>query len=120
MTESHVLRRCLLKASAIGARLFRNNVGTATTGDGSRIRFGLCKGSGDLVGWTPRTVTPDMVGRTVAVFTSIEIKCGMTRVTKEQRAFQNAVTEAGGIAVICRSEQEALAAMTATESHGRA
>jgi ribosomal protein S19 len=38
------------------------------------VQFGLCKGSADLIGWKRVTVTPEMVGSTVAVFTSIEVK----------------------------------------------
>jgi hypothetical protein len=60
-------------------RLFRNNTGTLRDQHGRPVSFGLCKGSADLIGWKRVTVTPEMVGSTVAVFTSIEVKTATGR-----------------------------------------
>ena len=38
----------------------------------TKITYGLQPGSGDRIGYTELVITPDMVGRKVAVFTSIE------------------------------------------------
>lgn len=94
-------------------RLFRNNVGTAYEGKKAMLNnsvvltelrlvtFGLCVGSSDLVGWTEVEITPEMVGKKVAIFTAVEVKKEKGgRVKKEQRAFLKAVEKAGGIAEI--------------------
>lgn len=88
-------------------RLFRNNVGMAETSDGRVVRFGLCKGSSDLVGWKSVAVTPDMVGKRVAVFIALEVKAGKGRTTEAQRAFLDRVAVDGGIAGVARSVGEA-------------
>jgi hypothetical protein len=94
--------------------LFRNNVGTAYQGqmgsiNGDRVllyprfvEFGLCKGSSDLIGWTEITITPDMVGKRIAVFTAVEVKTKTGRVSDEQKRFIKNVNDAGGIAKIER------------------
>lgn len=104
-----------------GVRLFRQNVGTGWTGskvernrDGSitirdprPLHAGLCKGSADLIGWRSLKVTPDMVGDTVAVFASIEVKGKNARTTVEQLNWLENVLAAGGLAGIVRSVPEA-------------
>lgn len=67
------------------------------------------KGACDLPGWTSVVITPEMVGRTVAVFTSIEAKGSTGRPTDDQRNWMEQVVKAGGIAGIVRSGDEALA-----------
>jgi hypothetical protein len=37
------------------------------------LKYGLCLGSSDLIGWTIREITPDMVEKKVAVFTAIQV-----------------------------------------------
>ena len=101
-------------------RLFRNNVGTGwvgkTTHQGSRViienprplQAGLCQGSSDLIGWTTVEVTPDMVGKKIAVFTAVEVKASTGKVSSEQINFIQRVREAGGIAGAVRSEADAI------------
>ena len=67
------------------------------------MQFGLCKGSADLIGWTSRTITKEMVGQQVAIFTSIEVKTPTGRVRPEQQQWLAAVQAAGGIAAVARS-----------------
>jgi hypothetical protein len=56
-------------------RLFRNNTGTLPDPrTGRPVQFGLARGSADLIGWRTITITPEMVGQRVAIFTSIEVK----------------------------------------------
>ena len=88
--------------------LFRNNVGTARTATGSVVKFGLCKGSSDLIGWTTIEITPEMVGRTVAVFTAIEVKSATGRASKEQKNFIKSIHRCGGIAGVARSLDDAV------------
>jgi hypothetical protein len=42
---------------------------------------GLVKATADLIGWRSITITPDMVGTTVAIFASIEVKTPTGRVS---------------------------------------
>lgn len=77
------------------------------------IGFGMVNGSPvagacDLPGWTTVVIDAGMVGRKVAVFTSIECKRtvgGMT--SPEQLSWMNQVRGAGGIAGVANSPQEA-------------
>lgn len=89
-------------------RLFRNQVGQLPDPrTGRMVQFGLARGSADLVGWRTITITPDMVGQRVAVFTSIEVKTERGRVRSEQHAWLSTVQQSGGIAGIARSIQDA-------------
>ena len=89
-------------------RLFRNQVGQLPDPHtGRMVQFGLARGSADLIGWRTITITPDMVGRQVAVFTSIEVKTERGRVRPEQHAWLGCVQAAGGIAGIARSIADA-------------
>lgn len=98
----------LALGSLSNVRMFRNNVGTATTEDGRFIQFGLCKGSSDLIGYVSKEITPDMVGKRVAIFSALEVKTAKNKATTQQQAFINRVCLDGGIAGIVRNEQEAL------------
>jgi hypothetical protein len=71
------------------------------------VQFGLARGSADLIGWRTITITPEMVGTQLAVFTSIEVKTPTGRVRPEQQAWQRTVSNAGGIAGIARSIRDA-------------
>lgn len=119
-TEMGVLREILLRLSAGSTRLFRNNVGEAWMGlprtlltggiviaKPVRVKFGLVKGSCDLIGWHSVTVTPDMVGQTVAVFVGIEVKSAQGKVRPEQQTFIDAATAAGARVGVARSVEQA-------------
>jgi len=104
--ETNVLKRVQLKATELGARLFRNQVGHYKLADGRRLTSGLCNGSSDLIGWTPIIITDDMVGGQVAVFTAIEVKTDTGRVQENQQKFIENVLRAGGYAGVARSDEE--------------
>lgn len=90
-------------------RLFRNQVGSLPDPrTGRLVTFGLARGSADLIGWRTVTITPDMVGHRLAVFTSIEVKTPTGRIRPDQAAWMGAVQAAGGIAGIARSVPDAL------------
>lgn len=72
-----------------------------------RVQFGMHRGSGDLIGWRSVTVTPDMLGRTVAILASVEVKAPRGRPTPEQIHWADTVRAAGGIAGIACSPEEA-------------
>lgn len=121
VVESTLLRMILRKLGARpDVRLFRNQVGgawhgsvvrqqgrTVTLANARPVRVGLAVGSSDLVGWATVTITPEMVGRRVAVFTAIEVKTPNVTATAEQETFIARVQEAGGIAGVARSPEDA-------------
>jgi hypothetical protein len=95
------------------ARIFRNQVGSLPDPrTGRLVTFGLAKGSADLIGWRTITVTPDMVGTRLAIFTSIEVKTATGRLRPEQQQWIHAVTHAGGLAGIARSVNDAQALLS--------
>ena len=111
----------LALGSKKNVRLFRNNVGMAYIGrvivqtptritlqDYRPLHAGLVKGSSDLIGWKSIEITPDMVGKRVAVFTAIEVKANhSSRRTTEQMQFIKVVRDDGGHAGIATSPEEA-------------
>lgn len=121
MSETPLQREIHLRlGSRPDVRLFRNNQGVARepTADGRTryIRYGVCNpGGSDLIGWRQVVVTPDMVGKKVALFLAVEVKTPGAR-TKKDRAkrqadFRNAVQRAGGIAIVATSPEDADAAI---------
>lgn len=107
-------------------RIFRNNTGVAWQGrraivtlggekrsallDPRPIKFGLCVGSSDLIGWQSVTVTPDMVGKKIAVFVALEVKAGAI-VTEGQEKFLQAVRAAGGVGEVVTDTLDTAAAL---------
>ena len=112
MSEQRIQQEIRLAISHGDTKVFRNNTGTLKDANGRPVQFGLCKGSADLIGWTTRTVTPDMVGTQVAVFLSIEVKTPTGRLRPEQQQWLNVVQAAGGIAGVARSVEDALRIVT--------
>ena len=112
-SEQTIQQHIRIACSTGDTRLFRNNTGTLKDHHGRPVQFGLCKGSADLIGWTTRTITPDMVGQQVAVFTSIEVKTATGRLRPEQQQWLDAVQAAGGIAGVARSVEDAQRLTTA-------
>ena len=108
--ETKIMNTILMALSKAGCLLFRNESAGAWVGkvlhkdanqvtltDARMIRFGLAVGSADIIGIAP-------CGR----FLAIEIKTSKGRPTKEQLRFIEAVNNAGGIAGIARSVEDAL------------
>ena len=108
MSETPILKRIQIAVAKLGVKIFRNNVGTLRDERGRYVSYGLCVGSSDLIGWFPTVVTPQMVGRKVAIFIAIEIKTETGVATFEQYQFIQAVNRDGGIGFIARSEGEAI------------
>ena len=94
-------------------RLLRNNVGGLKDATGRFVAYGLgshgghvLRGPSDLIGWRTITITPDMVGSQIAVFAAIEVK-DKARATPEQKQFIKQVQQAGGLAGVAHSAEEA-------------
>ena len=113
MSEQRIQQEIRLAVSKGDTRVFRNNTGTLRDANGRPVTFGLCKGSADLIGWRTVTITPEMVGQRIAVFTSIEVKTATGRLRPEQQQWLDAVQAAGGIAGVARSVEDALRITTA-------
>jgi hypothetical protein len=118
MSETDLQQRIRL---ALGTRpdlrLFRNNTGTLPDPrTGRPVQFGLARGSADLIGYRTVTITPDMVGQQVAVFTSLEVKTPTGRIRPEQTNWLHAIKRAGGIAAIVRSVDDARDAIDPSDS----
>jgi hypothetical protein len=114
MKESPLAKKILLKIGSMpGIRIFRNNVGLAYQGKTEffenprrvviknfrMIKFGLLVGSGDYIGWKTVTITPDMVGKKIAQFLSVEVKTETGVRSEEQKNWAEIVRFNGGIAV---------------------
>lgn len=104
--------RAVFNTSGTGVRVWRNNVGAKMI-DGQWLTWGLAVGSGDLIGLRSVVITPDMVGKTIGVFFSAEIKTDTGRLSGEQAAWQQTIRKLGGIAETFRTEEEAREWMTA-------
>ena len=118
--ESKILKDIHHGFSRGTCRLFRNNVGQSLTGvdyswAGSSclvrkaewIRYGLCVGSSDLIGWRTLKITQDMVGQNIAQFVAVEVKSSRGRVTQQQKSFLDLVNNMGGRAGVARSLSDA-------------
>lgn len=90
------------------AASFRLQVGDMVLREARPFDTGLPKGFSDLFGGTYVTITPDMVGKTVAVFTGLEAKGPNGRLTKHQQFFLDAVVRMGGIGGVFRSPEQAV------------
>lgn len=133
MKENNVMRMVWGAVAHLGCRLFRLNTGRAWMSnlgpkgvvqmtDGSvvihaarSIAIGYAtpdgkslNGASDLQGWTSIVVTPELVGRRIAVFTAIETKNskGGTKLA-EQKNFIEQICKAGGIAGFASSPAQA-------------
>ncbi len=125
--ESNITNLIMKAASKLGDRLFRVNTGMAWVGQPLKgiigqtvrlmpgdivlrharpIRMGLVNGGSDLIGWRSVIITPDMVGKKLAIFLAPEIKTATGRLRPEQHNFIRVVNEAGGKAFVCRSADE--------------
>ena len=115
MSESNLSKDIQIVATKYRCILYRNNSGKFKDRFGRWVSFGLGNVStllwnqwktSDLVGYTIVTVTPDMIGRELAVFTAIEVKLPDAKVDaryKAQKKFIDQVKNHGGIAAICNS-----------------
>lgn len=110
--ERDLLRELLRAASALGARLFRNQIGAYRLARpqciecqrfGRVLTSGLCVGSSDLVGWVPVVIGPEHLGRTLAVFCGVEAKRADGRLSEPQRAFLAALERDGAVSGVARS-----------------
>jgi len=81
--EAQVQQEIQLHARGHHCHLMRNNSGALKDETGRLVRYGLGNvskqhndkiKSSDLIGYTKITITPEMVGLEIAVFTAVEVK----------------------------------------------
>lgn len=126
MTKEHDLQNIIrlhVSKTQLGT-LFRANVGQGWTGKVQRMHMtpdtntillvnprpfstGLPVGFPDLFGFVPVTITPDMVGRQVAVFAAVEVKQKTGRISVKQRDMLAFLQRQGARAGIARSVDDA-------------
>lgn len=98
--ETNIWRQIILDAQELGFRLFRNQRYKGFSDKGAWLDCGVGgNGGSDLIGYRITTITPDMVGRTVAVFSAIEVKVKGGNKGLDQKMFLEAVEKNGGIAL---------------------
>jgi hypothetical protein len=110
-SEHEIQQRIRLACGHGPVRLWRNNTGALVDQQGRFVRFGLCKGSSDLIGLRSLEITPELVGQRIAQFVALEIKTDCGIVSPEQQAFLQLVQHLGGLGAVCRSIAEAQAAL---------
>lgn len=123
--ESNIFKACQIRATELGARLWRQNSGISWAGKTTRvekngqytlktgdviIRNGYALRSGfpgisDGGGYCMVTVTPEMVGQSLPVVLQIETKADGA-VTDEQRKFISHIRKVGGRAGIARHQDD--------------
>lgn len=115
MSESAVQRSIRVRLSELKLPFLRIQVGTFLTMQGKPIHIGE-KGVSDLIGITPHVITEADIGRTVGIFTALEVKQTGGHTAKERKANQGAylkmVNRMGGLGAIVKSEEDAEAVVT--------
>lgn len=96
-TEANILNDCLIALAEAGHLVWRQNTGVLKDANGRPIKFGLCKGSSDIIGLTSG-----------GVFLAVECKTATGRIRPEQKLFIAAVRKSGGRAGIARSAEDAV------------
>ena len=97
-SERNIQALILMALSEAGCLVWRQDTGAyKDQKTGRLIRYGLCKGSSDIIGMTPS-----------GQFLAVEVKTSKGRVRPEQEAFISAVLRAGGRAGVARSVADAL------------
>jgi hypothetical protein len=117
--ESDLYPAIMAECSRGGTRVFRQQSGLSWQGtviertqqrlilaNPRAIRSGV-PGMADLGGFTTITVTPDLVGETLAIYLAIEAKAARGRLTDEQADFLKLVLRCGGRAGVARSVEDA-------------
>jgi len=120
--ETNISHKTELAASKLGFAMHRNNTGVfyAIKDHGfkrnqafvnllnkffRRVQAGLGKGTSDLIGWRTVEITPDMVGKRIAIFAALEIKTDKGRASPEQINFVKQVRAEGGIAEFVKGDE---------------
>lgn len=126
--EDEVQQLVQIEAAKTGIILMRNNSGALKDITGRLVRYGLGNTSdkinenwksSDLIAITPIVITPEMVGKTIGVFTAVEMKREGWKYSSEKREvaqlnFIEWVNKKGGIAFFCNGVDNFIKEMKAS------
>lgn len=98
MTEEHAIQNAIRLALSGSCVIFRTNVGSGRTKNGSYLNTGVPKGYSDLNGHRKSD------GRAIY----IEVKTKSGKVSDDQKNFIKKMKATGAIAGICRSVEDAV------------
>lgn len=88
--------------------LYRNRRGMVDLPNGGKMPIGLGpNGTGDLVGYIRVQITPEMVGRTLPIYTEIESKTETGRLADHQLARIEELRDADAISGCARNAEDA-------------
>ncbi len=96
-SEKELTEELICSEAETGSILFRNNVGLGYTKTGTPFKYGMGKGSSDQIGYKSIVVTPDLIGKKIAIFQAIEIKTLTDKISCEQIIFYLNILISGGI-----------------------
>lgn len=118
-SEANIQREIMLACSEAGITIWRNNTANGWQGDkiikkgrdlllvnARPIKCGLCVGSSDLIGIKPVVIQQEHVGKTMGIFTAIEVKTRRGIASEEQKIFIKHVESKGGIGIVARSDED--------------
>jgi len=119
-SESDIQQLIRIRASELGMRIWRNNVGAGRLENGAFMRWGLANDSAqlntviksaDLIGIKPVLITADMVGQTIGQFVSLEVKHSTwknrnTEREKAQIKWRDLILSLGGVAQIINNPED--------------
>ena len=120
MRESDIQNQILIELSKQGAIAFRINAGSFWAGEiisnkdnllllkNPRKIQGAPEGTSDIIGITPVTITQEMVGTRVGVFTAIEVKKPGEKPKPSQKNYLNCMHKMGAIVGVARSPEDAV------------
>lgn len=120
-TETDMVRLAMVGITEAGGRAFRNNTAMGWGGKSVKLKngdvlvkkaipihAGLAPGSADIIAIMPVVITPDMVGKTIGVFVSPEMKTKTGPIRKGQEDWRDMINLMGGRAAIVRSPEDAV------------
>lgn len=103
-------------------KLFRNNVGLAVYNKNGRtwkVKYGVGgEGGSDLIGFHTIEITPEMVGRKMALFMAVEVKDAGGKIRPKQKHFIEFLKNAGCIALFAMSSEDVRKAIDDFKNRG--
>lgn len=118
-TEAQLQSEIALAFNRGRTRLYKNVAGNYWTGrlveftngiaklaSARRIKTGMVTGAADRIGFHQITITPEMCGKTIAVYAAIELKTDTGQLRPEQKQFLKVTEDMGGIAGVARSVED--------------
>ena len=113
-TGTGVSFRCNVGEAYVGD-VINNTDGSITIKNPRRFQTGLMPGFSDLFVVIPTIITPDMVGRKIALAGFIEVKTDTGRLRPEQKHFLKTMQDLGARAGVARSPEQALSILRGGE-----